>query len=199
MKDSQSWCCVLECVYFITRLIFHGLQKKMNPPCPLSPAPIWDHPFHNRISITFINQWRVLWIFTTIKLDISFFFLFLKKNDSLHNSIYRSLCYFLFLDYSQVFFFSVPESRCSLFCSRAHKICLQRAHFVLSIFLHVSDRDKRRRLRVVNNSIFQRLFNYRPWELQHALQRPAWEELVNDHRTKFHDCIAQSEFMRNFA
>ena len=69
--------------------------------------------------------------------------------------------------------------------------------------LRVADRDENRRLRVAYNSIFRRVFNYRPWEsvteLQHALQRPTWEELVNERRTKFRDRISHSDFLRNFA
>ena len=49
--------------------------------------------------------------------------------------------------------------------------------------IHVTNRDERRRLRVVFNSIFQRIFVYQTWELvsdlQHALQCPTWE-LVSD-------------------
>ena len=55
--------------------------------------------------------------------------------------------------------------------------------------IHVADRDQRRRLRVAYNSIFRRIFGYRNWEsvtnLQHALQRPAWEELISQRTTKF--------------
>ena len=69
--------------------------------------------------------------------------------------------------------------------------------------VRVADRDENRRLRVAYNSIFRRVFNYRPWEsvteLQHALQRPTWEELVNERRAKFRERISQSDFMRNFA
>ena len=69
--------------------------------------------------------------------------------------------------------------------------------------LRVADRDENRRLRVAYNSIFRRVFNYRPWEsvteLQDALQLPTWEELVNERRAKFRDRISQSDFLRNFA
>ena len=55
--------------------------------------------------------------------------------------------------------------------------------------IHVSDRDERRKLRVAYNSIFRRVFGYRDWEsvaeLQHALKRPTWEELVDKRTTKF--------------
>ena len=68
--------------------------------------------------------------------------------------------------------------------------------------LHVADRDERRRLRVAYNSIFRRLFNYRPWEsvteLQRALRRPTWEELVERRRKNFRDRISESEFMCQF-
>ena len=44
--------------------------------------------------------------------------------------------------------------------------------------------------------------NYKPWEsfteLQHALQRPTWEELVNKRQAKFRDRISQCDFLRNF-
>ena len=55
--------------------------------------------------------------------------------------------------------------------------------------IHVADRDERRRLRVAYNSIFRRLFGYRNWEsvtdLQHALKRPTWDELVEKRHAKF--------------
>ena len=53
----------------------------------------------------------------------------------------------------------------------------------------VANRDKRRRLRVAYNSIFRKIFGYRTWEsvtdLQHALKRPTWEELVAKRNQKF--------------
>ena len=46
----------------------------------------------------------------------------------------------------------------------------------------VADRDERRSLRVGYNSIFRKIFGYRYFEsvtnLQHALGRPTWEELI---------------------
>ena len=53
----------------------------------------------------------------------------------------------------------------------------------------VSNRDERRSLRVAYNSIFCKLFGYRYFEsvtnLQHSLQRPTWEELVDKRRLGF--------------
>ena len=53
----------------------------------------------------------------------------------------------------------------------------------------VLDRDERRSLRVAYNSIFRKLFGYRYFEsvsnLQHALGRPTWEELVDRRNTGF--------------
>ena len=55
--------------------------------------------------------------------------------------------------------------------------------------VHVADRDERRSLRVAYNSIFRKLFGYRPFEsvtnLQHALRRCTWEELVERRRVGF--------------
>ena len=61
--------------------------------------------------------------------------------------------------------------------------------------IEVADRDKRRKLRVAYNSIFRRIFGYRDWEsvtnLQHALQRPTWEELVAKRTAKFMKSVTQ--------
>ena len=61
--------------------------------------------------------------------------------------------------------------------------------------IHVANRDERRRLRVAYNSIFRKVFGYRPWEsvtnLQHALQRPTWEELLEKRNSKFMITVAQ--------
>ena len=55
--------------------------------------------------------------------------------------------------------------------------------------LHVSDRDERRQLRVAYNSLFRRIFKYRWSEsvtaLQHFLNRPTWEEMVEKRRDNF--------------
>ena len=61
--------------------------------------------------------------------------------------------------------------------------------------IHVANRDERRRLRVAYNSIFRKVFGYRPWEsvtnLQHALQRPTWEELLEKRNSKFMITVSQ--------
>ena len=53
----------------------------------------------------------------------------------------------------------------------------------------VTDRDERRSLRVAYNSIYRKLFGYRYFEsvtnLQHALGRPTWEELVDKRNSGF--------------
>ena len=60
--------------------------------------------------------------------------------------------------------------------------------------IHIANRDERRRLRVAYNSLL--LFDYRTWEsvtdLQHALCRPTWEELVQKRKEKFQIRVAQS-------
>ena len=53
----------------------------------------------------------------------------------------------------------------------------------------VANRDERRSLRVAYNSIYRKLFGYRNFEsvtnLQHSLNRPTWEELVQKRNTGF--------------
>ena len=55
--------------------------------------------------------------------------------------------------------------------------------------IHVADADTRRQLRVAYNSVFRRIFNYRPWqsvrELQSMLVRPTWEELIEKRTNSF--------------
>ena len=63
--------------------------------------------------------------------------------------------------------------------------------------LHVADRDEKRSLRVAYNSIFRKLFGYRYFEsvtnLQHALGRPTWEELVQKRQNGFLNRARSSE------
>ena len=63
--------------------------------------------------------------------------------------------------------------------------------------LHVADRDEKRSLRVAYNSIFRKLFGYRYFEsvtnLQHALGRPTWEELVLKRQNGFLNRAQSSE------
>ena len=55
--------------------------------------------------------------------------------------------------------------------------------------IHVADADTRRQLRVAYNSVFRRIFNYRPWqsvrELQSMLVRPTWEEMIEKRTNSF--------------
>ena len=55
--------------------------------------------------------------------------------------------------------------------------------------IHVADQDTRRQLRVAYNSVFRRIFSYRPWqsvrELQSFLSRPTWEELLESRTREF--------------
>ena len=55
--------------------------------------------------------------------------------------------------------------------------------------IHISDRRMKSKMRVAYNSIFRKLFNY-TWresvtELQHALGRPTWEELITKREQNF--------------
>ena len=55
--------------------------------------------------------------------------------------------------------------------------------------IHVADRDERQKLRVAYNSVFRKVFGHRDWEsvseLQHALKRPTWEELLEKRTANF--------------
>ena len=55
--------------------------------------------------------------------------------------------------------------------------------------IHVADADTRHQLRVAYNSVFRRIFCYRPWqsvrELQSLLLRPTWEELLEKRKNSF--------------
>ena len=65
----------------------------------------------------------------------------------------------------------------------------------------VADRDERRRLRVAYNSIFRKLFGYRNWEsvteLQHALNRPTWEELTEKRTAIFMQTVSQCPILHH--
>ena len=69
--------------------------------------------------------------------------------------------------------------------------------------IHVANRDECRRLRVAYNSIYRKVFQYRMWEsvteLQHTLQRPTWEELINHRRSKFRERISESVLLRQLS
>ena len=68
--------------------------------------------------------------------------------------------------------------------------------------IHVANRDERLRLRVPYNSMYRKIFGYRTWEsvteLQHALQRPTWEELVNARKTNFRQRVSECVSLPHF-
>ena len=80
--------------------------------------------------------------------------------------------------------------------------CLSILTYAIEV-LHVANSDERRRLRVAYNSIFRKVFNYRTrdsvTELQHALKRPTWEELVEKRRTMFQKRISQCDILRHLS
>ena len=65
--------------------------------------------------------------------------------------------------------------------------------------IHVADRDERRKLRVAYNSVFRKVFGYRDWEsvsnLQHALKRPTWEELLEKRTLNFMKTVDNFSFL----
>ena len=66
--------------------------------------------------------------------------------------------------------------------------CLSILTYAIEV-ISVSDRDKRRKLRVAYNSMFRQIFRYRRSEsvtdLQHQLGRLTWEELVEKRQSRF--------------
>ena len=79
--------------------------------------------------------------------------------------------------------------------------CLSVLTFGIEV-IRVANRDERRRLRVAYNSIFRKVFDYRDWEsvteLQRALKRPTWEELLARRKEKFQTSVSQNAFLRDF-
>ena len=68
--------------------------------------------------------------------------------------------------------------------------------------IFVANADTRRKLRVAYNSIFRRIFKYRVSEsvtqLQHALGRCTWEELIEKRKVRFLSSIRESPLLSQF-
>ena len=79
--------------------------------------------------------------------------------------------------------------------------CLPILTYAIEI-IDVANRDERRRLRVAYNSLYRKVFNYRLWEsvtdLQHALDRPTWEELVENRKNKFQKRVLHCDITNIF-
>ena len=79
--------------------------------------------------------------------------------------------------------------------------CLSILTYAIEV-IHVANSDERRRLRVAYNSLFRKVFDYRDWEsvteLQHALKRPTWEELVARRSEKFLLSASRSVLLQHF-
>ena len=62
--------------------------------------------------------------------------------------------------------------------------------------IHISNRDDRRQLRVAYNSLFRKIFMYRWSEsvsaLQAFLERPTWEQLIEQRRKQFLNRVRQT-------
>ena len=79
--------------------------------------------------------------------------------------------------------------------------CLSILTYAIDV-IRVANSDERRRLRVAYNSLFRKVFDYRDWEsvteLQHALNRPTWEELVDRRNAKFLQSVSKCVFLKHF-
>ena len=80
--------------------------------------------------------------------------------------------------------------------------CLPILTYTIDV-IHVANRDERRKMRVAYNSIFRKIFDFRPWEsvteLQHSLQRPTWEELVDIRTNKFLNRVRQCDLLNSIS
>ena len=68
--------------------------------------------------------------------------------------------------------------------------CLSILSYAIEV-VHVTDKRQKSKMRVAYNSMFRKIFNY-SWresvtELQHALGRPTWEELIANRIANFTD------------
>ena len=67
--------------------------------------------------------------------------------------------------------------------------------------INVANGDERRRLRVAYNSVYRKIFGYRDWEsvtdLQKAINRPTWEELVNGRIAKLHESLSKRYVLKH--
>ena len=66
--------------------------------------------------------------------------------------------------------------------------CISILSYAIEV-VDIVDRRQKSKMRVAYNSIFRKLFNY-SWresvtELQHALGRPTWEELISVRKSNF--------------
>ena len=77
--------------------------------------------------------------------------------------------------------------------------CISILTYAIEVIV-VADRDERRKFRVAYNSVFRKVFGYRDWEsvteLQHALKRPTWEELLEKRTRNFMKSVEQSSFLK---
>ena len=138
--------------------------------------PTFTIQFHN-VAIPWVDRWKYLGV--TLKSGVRFG---CCVKDKL-SSFYRSINAILRID-------GHSDEIVRLSLLEAH--CLPILTYGIEI-IHVSNRDDHRQLRVAYNSIFRNLFHYSYNEsvtaLQHALNRPTWEELCEKRRSKFlHKC-----------
>ena len=162
--------------YCIEWDILLNVKKTMNMMFGKGTKPTFNTQINN-VTIPWVDHWKYLGV--TLKSGLRFGCCVKDKLAS----FYRSINAILRID-------GHSDEIVRLRLLEAH--CLPILTYGIEI-IHVSNRDDRRQLRVAYNSIFRNLFHYSYNQsvtaLQHALNRPTWEELCEKRRSKFlHKC-----------
>ena len=135
--------------------------------------PINFCPELNGVPIEWVEHWKYLGV--TLKSGARFGCSVTERV----KSFYRALNSILRIEgrSNDMILLQLIESHCVPILSYAIEIVV------------VANRDERRSMRVAYNSIFRKIFGFRYFEsvsnLQHSLNRPTWEELVERRRTGF--------------
>ena len=145
-----------------TKNMFFGKNKVFN-----------YRPTLNNVPIEWVREWKYLGV--TLKSGVRFG---CSITDRV-KSFYRALNSILRIEgrSNDMILLQLIETHCVPVLSYAIEI------------IEVANRDEKRSMRVAYNSIFRKLFGYRIFEsvtnLQHSLERPTWEELIEKRRAGF--------------
>ena len=147
-------------------------KKSKNMCFGKGPTPLYQ-PKIAGVSIEWVDQWVYLGI--TLQSDVKFS----CSVDEMIRKFYRATNAILRVEgrLDDVVVLRLLETHCVSVLTYAIEV------------IHVTDRKKWKKMRVAYNSIFRNLFNYTRrqsvTELQHALGRPTWEELVERRQKTF--------------
>ena len=144
----------------------------MNMAFGKGPKPSYQTTVNN-VAIPWVDTWKYLGV--TLKSGSKFDCCIKEKVAS----FYRSINAILWIE-------GQSDKLVKLRLLEAH--CLPILTYGIET-IRICNRDEQRKLRVAYNSIFRNLFSYSYTEsvtnLQHALNRPTWEELCDKRRRNF--------------